>query len=119
MRHNFFLLAYSRNYLICILSTGVKAGGDRQELHEVIRVHSMEAGAVVKGEGKPNDLMERIKNDSNFAAVHAKLDTMMDPKLFVGRAPQQVDEFLADCIDPILAANKDLLAVSSVDGVNV
>lgn len=99
--------------------TGVKAGGDRQELHEIIRVHSMEAGAVVKGEGKPNDLMERIKNDSHFTAVHAKLDTMMDPKLFVGRAPQQVDEFLAECIDPILFANKDLLAVSSVDGVNV
>ncbi|GAX21275.1 adenylosuccinate lyase [Fistulifera solaris] len=102
-----------------ILMECVKAGGDRQELHEVIRVHSMEAGAVVKGEGKPNDLMDRIKNDANFAAVHAKLDTMMDPKLFVGRAPQQVDEFLMECIDPILAANKDLLAVSSVDGVNV
>lgn len=102
-----------------ILYSGVKAGGDRQELHEVIRVHSMEAGAVVKGEGRPNDLMERIKNDSHFAAVHSKLDTMIDPMRFVGRAPQQVDEFLAECIDPILAANKELLAVSSVDGVNV
>ena len=58
----------------------------------------MEAGAVVKGQGKPNDLMERIQKDPNFAAVHDKLENMMDPKLFVGRAPQQVDEFLADFI---------------------
>ena len=97
----------------------VKAGGDRQDLHEVIRVHSMDAGKVVKGEGKPNDLMERIKNDSKFAAVHDKLDDMMDPSLFVGRAPQQVDEFVQEEIDPVLAKNKDLLAVESTDGVNV
>jgi len=102
---------------LCIL--GVKAGGDRQELHEVIRVHSMEAGAIVKGEGKPNDLMDRIRNDPKFAAVHDMLDTMIDPSLFVGRAPQQVDEFMADCIDPVLAANKDLLAVENLDKVNV
>lgn len=97
----------------------MKAGGDRQDLHEVIRVHSMEAGAVVKGQGKPNDLMERIKKDAKFAPVHDKLENMMDPKLFVGRAPQQVDEFLAECIDPILAANQELLSVEDLDGVNV
>ena len=79
----------------------------------------MEAGAVVKGQGKPNDLMDRIKKDAKFAAVHDKLDTMMDPSLFCGRAPQQVEEFLAECIDPILEANKDLLSVENVDGVNV
>lgn len=88
-------------------------------LHEVIRVHSMEAGAVVKGQGKPNDLMERIKKDPSFAAVHDKLETMMDPRLFVGRAPQQVDEFLTECIDPVLETNKDLIAVENVDAVNV
>lgn len=99
--------------------SGVKAGGDRQELHEEIRVHSMEAGAVVKGEGKPNDLMDRIKGNDKFKAVHNKLDEMMDPKLFVGRAPQQVEEFLAEDIAPVLEANKDLLTVESVDAVNV
>jgi len=102
-----------------ILMECVKAGGDRQELHEAIRVHSMDAGAVVKGEGKPNDLMERIANDPLFKAVHDKLDTMIDPILFVGRAPEQVDEFLADEIDPILETNADLLKIDSVDGVNV
>ena len=99
--------------------TGVKAGGDRQELHEAIRVHSMAAGAVVKGEGKPNDLMERIAKDPMFAAVHEKLDTLIDPNLFVGRAPQQVDEFIQEEIQPILDANKDLIAQESVDSVNV
>jgi adenylosuccinate lyase len=82
-------------------------------------VHSMAAGAVVKGEGKPNDLMERIKKDDNFKAVHHKLDAMVDPKLFVGRAPEQVDEFIAAEIAPVLEKNKDLLVVESVDGVNV
>lgn len=98
---------------------GVKAGGDRQELHEAIRVHSMDAGAVVKGEGKPNDLMERIAEDPLFAAVHSKLESMIDPILFVGRAPEQVDEFISEEIDPLLQANKELLAVDSVDGVDV
>jgi adenylosuccinate lyase len=97
----------------------VKAGGDRQELHEAIRVHSMAAGAVVKGEGKPNDLLERIAKDDLFKAVHSKLDTLVEPMLFVGRAPEQVDEFLQDEINPILESNKDLLAQQSVDSVNV
>lgn len=102
-----------------ILMECVKAGGDRQELHEAIRVHSMAAGAVVKGEGKPNDLMERIAKDSMFTAVHDKLDQLIDPILFVGRAPEQVDEFIAEEIVPILEANKDLIAQESVDSVNV
>lgn len=97
----------------------MKAGGDRQELHEAIRVHSMDAGAVVKGEGKPNDLLERIANDPMFSAVHDKLDTLVDPKLFVGRAPEQVDEFINEEITPILNANNDLLMEKSIDSVNV
>lgn len=105
-------------WILFVLS-GVKAGGDRQELHEVIRVYSMEAGAVVKGQGKPNDLLDRIRGDSKFAAVHDKLDAMIDPSKFVGRAPQQVDEFLTDEIDSVLEAHKELLAVENVDGVNV
>jgi adenylosuccinate lyase len=79
----------------------------------------MAAGAVVKGEGKPNDLMERIAKHPIFAAVHDKLDTLVDPKLFVGRAPEQVVEFIHDEIQPILDANKDLIAQESVDAVNV
>lgn len=108
-------------YLVfaCLIASGVKAGGDRQELHEAIRVHSMEAGAVVKGEGKPNDLMERIAKDDLFKAVHPKLDSMIDPILFVGRAPEQVDEFLEEEIKPVMETHKSLLAVESVDGVNV
>jgi len=102
-----------------ILMECVKKGGDRQELHEAIRVHSMAAGAVVKGEGKPNDLMERIAKDPIFAAVHGDLERLIDPKLFVGRAPEQVDEFISEEIDPILEANKDLLNIESVDDVNV
>jgi len=102
-----------------ILMECVKAGGDRQELHEAIRVHSMAAGAVVKGEGKPNDLMERIASDPLFASVHSKLDSMIDPILFVGRAPEQVDEFIQEEVDPILSASSELLNVESVDGVNV
>jgi len=102
-----------------IIMECVKAGGDRQELHEAIRVKSMEAGAVVKGEGKPNDLLERIAKDDVFKAVHAKLDQMMNPREFVGRAPEQVDEFIADEIDPVLSKHAKLLAIKSVDGVNV
>jgi len=79
----------------------------------------MDAGAVVKGEGKPNDLLERIANDSMFFAIHDKLDTLIDPKLFIGRAPEQVDEFILDEITPILDSNKDLLVEESVDSVNV
>ena len=79
----------------------------------------MDAGAVVKGEGKPNDLLDRIAKDPLFMAVHSKLDSLVEPKLFVGRAPEQVDEFLEDEIMPILEANKDLLAQESVDSVNV
>ena len=79
----------------------------------------MEAGAIVKGEGKPNDLVERIRKNEKFSAVHDKLDDMINPKLFVGRAPEQVDEFLEQDIDPVLEANKDLLAVENLDSVNV
>jgi len=102
-----------------IMMECVKAGGDRQELHELIRVHSMEAGAVVKGQGKPNDLLERIRKDPKFAPVHDKLDAMIDPSKFVGRSPEQVDEFIAEDVEPVLAANEKLLSIENVDNVNV
>jgi len=102
-----------------LIPTGVKAGGDRQELHEAIRVHSMDAGNVVKGEGKANDLLERIAKDPLFEAVHSKLDTLVDPKLFIGRAEEQTKEFLAEEIDPVLQKEEGLLGKEVVDGVNV
>jgi adenylosuccinate lyase len=102
-----------------ILMECVKAGGDRQVLHEAIRVHSMEAGRVVKDLGLPNDLLDRIQKDDKFAVVHSKMHEMLDPQKFVGRAPQQVDEFLQNCINPVLEKHADLLAVQSTDAVNV
>lgn len=79
----------------------------------------MAAGAVVKGEGKPNDLMERIAKDPLFAAVHSKLDSLVDPKLFIGRSKEQVDEFMAEDINPILVKESKHLEKKVVDGVNV
>ena len=85
-----------------IMMDAVKAGGDRQELHERIREHSMAAGRVVKAEGKPNDLLERIAADPAFNMTMEQLQKVMKPENFVGRAPQQVEEFVAEVIQPIL-----------------
>jgi adenylosuccinate lyase len=81
----------------------VKAGGDRQDCHEEIRVLSQQAGDVVKKEGGDNDLIQRIKACAYFAPIHAELETLMDATTFVGRAPQQVREFLDEEVYPILA----------------
>ena len=89
-----------------IMMECVKAGGNRQELHERIRVLSMEAGCNVKVEGGENDLIERIKKDDMFRAVHDRLDDILDAKKFVGRAPQQTAEFIAAEIDPILEKHR-------------
>lgn len=78
-----------------ILMECVKQGGNRQELHEAIRVHSMEAGKQVKLYGKSNDLINRIKNDPAFGAVTDKLDDILKPANFIGRAPEQVKEYVA------------------------
>jgi len=80
----------------------VKAGGDRQECHEQIRVLSHQAGDVVKKEGKDNDLIDRIRQNEYFAPIHSKIDSLMDPKTFVGRAPEQVTEFLEEEVTPVL-----------------
>ena len=82
-----------------ILMGAVKSGGDRQGLHERIRTHSMEAAKQVKELGKPNDLIARIKSDKAFAKVD--IDALLDPATFTGRAPQQVDEFLAAEVEQI------------------
>jgi len=82
-----------------IMMAAVQQGGDRQELHEIIREHSQAAAAQVKREGKPNDLLERLKAEPAFAGVD--LEAVLDPSSFVGRAPQQVDAFIADVVEPI------------------
>ena len=86
---------------------GVEAGGDRQELHELIRVHSQAAGQEVKQHGRANDLMERLANDPAFAKVD--LSGTLDPQQFIGRAPEQVDDFIAQVVNPIREKYRDLL----------
>ncbi|MGN0818390.1 MAG: adenylosuccinate lyase [Candidatus Coproplasma sp.] len=88
-----------------IMMECVKAGGNRQELHERIRVLSMEAGKNVKVNGGDNNLIELIKADQTFAPVHDKLDDILDASKFIGRAPEQTEEFIRNEIDPILQTN--------------
>ena len=85
-----------------ILMAAVRAGGDRQHLHERIRLHSREAARVVKAEGKPNPLLRLIAEDPAFAAVRDALGDLLHPARFVGRAPEQVDEFLGEEVHPRL-----------------
>jgi adenylosuccinate lyase len=82
-----------------ILMAGVRAGGDRQDLHERIRVHSQAAAAEVKQQGLSNDLISRLKNDDAFASVD--LESTLDGKLYIGRSPQQVDSFIANQVKPV------------------
>jgi adenylosuccinate lyase len=95
-----------------ILMEAVKKGGDRQELHEKIRVHSMAAGRVVKEEGKENDLLSRIAKDDAFNLTLDEINGLLDPTLFIGRSPEQVEEFIKEHIKPILDVNKDILGVN-------
>ena len=94
-----------------IMMDAVKAGGNRQEMHEKIRELSMEAGANVKQKGLDNNLLELIANDSAFNMSLKDLENTMDPSKYVGRSPEQVDEFLKEEINPILEANKELLGM--------
>ena len=96
-----------------IMMESVKRGGDRQELHERIREHSMAAAQRVKGEGLDNDLIERIINDSTFNLSKEEILGIIDPKKFVGRAPSQVVEFIGEYVDPIIEANKEAIEVHS------
>jgi adenylosuccinate lyase len=102
-----------------IMMEAVKAGGDRQELHEAIRVNSMEAARMIKTEGRDNDLLDRLKADAAFAKVADRIDSLVDPKKFVGRAPEQTEEFIREHISPILAMYDYELTGASVDSVNV
>jgi adenylosuccinate lyase len=93
-----------------ILMAAAKAGGDRQELHEQIRQHSQAAAAEIKS-GRPNDLLARLKDDDAFKGID--IDAVMDPTEFTGRAPQQVDEFIAQEVAPIRARYGDDLGADS------
>ena len=96
-----------------IMMDAVKAGGDRQELHERIRELSMEAGRNVKVEGKDNNLLELIAADPSFNLSLEELKKTMDPMRYVGRAPEQVEEFLNEVIRPILEENRDCLGMKA------
>ena len=94
-----------------ILMAAVEAGGDRQHLHEVIRRHSQAAATIVKEQGSENDLLVRLAGDAAFAKVN--LTATLDPQKFVGRAPEQVDTFIADVVAPIRAKYPQAMSKSA------
>ncbi|OXU13978.1 Adenylosuccinate lyase [Sedimentisphaera salicampi] len=94
-----------------ILMAGVKAGGNRQQLHEKIRVYSQQAAERVKNEGGNNDLLERLKADEGFKDIN--LDEVLEPSLYIGRCPEQVDELIEKAVEPVRKANKDSLKGSA------
>lgn len=96
-----------------IMMDAVKAGGDRQVLHELIRQHSMAAGKRVKEEGAANDLLDRIAADPAFGMTREQLDELMKPELYTGCAASQVEAFLANVVQPILDANPDALGLQA------
>jgi adenylosuccinate lyase len=100
-----------------IMMDAVKAGGDRQELHEKIRTLSMEAGKNVKVEGKDNNLLELIAKDDSFGLSYEDLLKTMDPTKYTGRAALQTERFVKDVVDPVLEARKDLLGVTATINV--
>ncbi len=94
-----------------ILMEAVRNGGDRQELHEKIRIHSMEAAKQVKMMGNSNDLLERIAEDEAFKLTFNEIAELMEPSLFIGRASEQVCEFIEEFIEPILYKHRDELGL--------
>lgn len=100
-----------------IMMAAVKAGGDRQELHERIRELSMEAGMNVKVNGLENNLLELIASDESFNMTREDLEATMEPSQYVGRAKEQVEQFLAVNVAPILEKNKDIIGIDTVISV--
>ena len=100
-----------------IMMDAVKAGGDRQELHEKIRTLSMEAGRNVKAEGRENNLLELIAADPDFPMTLEELQATMEPSRYVGRSKEQVEAYLSKVIEPLLAKNKDLLGIKATINV--
>ena len=97
-----------------ILMDAVKRGGDRQALHEKLRVYSREAARVVKEEGEPNPLLDLVCADPAFGVNRVELDSVLEPARYVGRAPQQVEEFLDSTVQPILDAHPGVLGKATV-----
>ena len=102
-----------------IIMALVKNGGDRQEAHERIRVLSHEAGYQVKHLGLENDLIDRLRKDSYFDPIKGDLDELLDPKSFVGRAAEQVDDFLKEWVEPALADEELKAAVQNGEKVEL
>jgi len=96
-----------------ILMEAVKLGGDRQHLHERIKLHSMEAGHLLKNGGEKNDLLDRIGNDEAFMQIKTSLKSIAEPSNFIGRAPHQVNDFINDVVDPILEKYKEEIGIKS------
>ena len=96
-----------------IIMEEVKSGGDRQEIHETIRIHSMEASKKVKMEGKENDLIERIMNDETLKMDKSKIAEVLDPKNFIGFAPIQTTEFIENEVKPILDKYSELIGLKA------
>ena len=102
-----------------LLMAAVKKGGDRQKLHEVIRTHSMEASRRVKEEGKDNNLLDLLRNAPEFAMIRDDFDALLDPAGFIGRAPEQVADFLDNEIRPLLKKYASELEHSETEALNV
>ena len=96
-----------------IMMDAVKRGGNRQELHELIREYSMQAGATVKKGGKENNLVDLIAADPAFGMTKEEIEAILEPKNFVGRAPEQTEEFITEVVKPVLDANKDVLGMTA------
>lgn len=92
-----------------IMMNAVKKGGDRQELHEKLRQHSIAAAKVVKEEGLDNDLIDRIIKDPAFMITREEINSILKPEYFIGRSISQVEEFLNSCVNPLVEKNKDIL----------
>ena len=91
-----------------VMMAAVKKGGDRQQLHERIRVHSMDASKVIKEKGGENDLLERIANDEAFGVTLEELENILQPEKYTGRAKEQTEDFLNDFVNPVLEKYKDI-----------
>ncbi|MEK7776130.1 MAG: lyase family protein, partial [Planctomycetota bacterium] len=102
-----------------ILMEAVNAGGDRQELHEGIRKHSMEAARIVKEEGSKNDLLERIAQDPLFSKIKSKLKDISNPDKLVGRAQQQVEEFVSQVVAPLLKRHSGCIDKKHIPALHV
>lgn len=92
-----------------IMMQAVEKGGNRQELHEALRQHSLSAAKVVKEEGGENDLVDRIAADPMFKITKEEILAVLKPENYIGRCPDQVERFISRCIKPVLDKNKDVL----------